>query len=171
MRNRSLGAVLFGIVFGCTAADPGLTPSNGIKVGMAQFKAIDHSSGPLRRLSLEVIVDSADATLKNELFTTLCSSLDGSKSLKSVRADSGFVLRVIVSKENVSGFENQNPIRLKLLVVDRDNDDPPHLSRLESAALMEGNFACLRRQAQELCKMFVTDLDIVFGMVREMKKS
>jgi hypothetical protein len=160
-----------GFVLGCGAAEPELTPSNGLKVGMPQFKSTAGTSDSFRRLSLEVIIDGADAALKDELATSIRSNLDGSVNLKSVGAESEFTLRVVVSKENAEGFEHQDPIRIRLLVVDRSDDDPPRLSRLESTACMEGNFKCLRRQAQELCKMFVTDLDLVIGLVREMKES
>jgi hypothetical protein len=171
MRAGLLAALAAFQVGCCALLGRELTESHGSRPESSAVDGARSDHDAKSPLLVEVIVDGADDLLfERILVDKIAAALSRYPRFKVVREDADLVFRVIVSDDDEPGFEKQGPVLVKVLVVDREDDSPARLCRLEMKAIVFGHFSCLKKQAFEVCECFVTYLDVVTRMASEMKE-
>jgi hypothetical protein len=170
-RRALLLAVLAAFQVGCCAMfGTELTPSHGTPPEASEDHEAEPDHDARSPILVEVVVDGDDADFGRFLTEKITAALSRIAKFKVVHEDADLVFRVVVSDAEEPGFEKQGPVLVRVLVVDREDDSPARLWRLESKAIVFGHFSCLKKQAVELCELFVTYLDVATRMESEMKE-
>lgn len=164
-------AALAALQVGCCAMlGRELTPSHGRPPASSEVHEANPDHDAKSPILVEVIVDGDDWDFERFLTEKTTAALSRIAKFKVVHEDADLVFRVVVSDAEEPGFEKQGPVLVQVIVVDREDDSPARLCRLERKARVFGRFSCLKKQAVELLEDFVTYLDVATRMASEMKK-
>ena len=169
--RQGMGALfLVCLVQGCACPGPTLSPSHGV---MVDVEGLKHQRGPANAddpVPIEVVVDAADPSLKQEVIDATTAAFGACKSIRLVDGNAAFVLRIVTTKDAEQGFDKQEPLRLEVLVVSPRDEDPLTLSHLREGSCLTCRARCLRRQAPELCRLFVAATDVSLHLALGMKE-